>query len=298
MFKSIKGEIAMNFKDLEVIKILDDERNITSAATKLYISQPSLSYKINTLEQELGVPLLIRSKKGIRFTAQGSHLVDYAKKTLNGFNKMKDYLRSIDNEDEGVIRLGVSQNLARYDLPELLSSFTDDFQKVQFKIVTSWSQSIYKLIESNEVSLAIVRGDVSWKGYKTLLNKEPICIISKDEIDLEKLPSKSRIAFETDTRLQNTIDSWWKESYNEPPNEAMLIDSLESCLKLVEKGMGYAIAPNIGVREYKNLNVVPIKNKENEIIYRDTWLLYREEEDYPLMQKFIKHIKAYYKDNN
>lgn len=298
MFKSIKGEIAMNFKDLEVIKILDDERNITSAATKLYISQPSLSYKINTLEQELGVPLLIRSKKGIRFTAQGSHLVDYAKKTLNGFNKMKDYLRSIDNEDEGVIRLGVSQNLARYDLPELLSSFTDDFQKVQFKIVTSWSQSIYKLIESNEVSLAIVRGDVSWKGYKTLLNKEPICIISKDEIDLEKLPLKSRIAFETDTRLQNTIDSWWKESYNEPPNEAMLIDNLESCLKLVEKGMGYAIAPNIGVREYKNLNVVPIKNKENEIIYRDTWLLYREEEDYPLMQKFIKHIKAYYKDNN
>lgn len=298
MFKSIKGEIAMNFKDLELIKILDDERNITSAATKLYIYQPSLSYKINTLEQELGVPLLIRSKKGIRFTAQGSHLVDYAKKTLNGFNKMKDYLRSIDNEDEGVIRLGVSQNLARYDLPELLSSFTDDFQKVQFKIVTSWSQSIYKLIESNEVSLAIVRGDVSWKGYKTLLNKEPICIISKDEIDLEKLPSKSRIAFETDTRLQNTIDSWWKESYNEPPNEAMLIDNLESCLKLVEKGMGYAIAPNIGVREYKNLNIVPIKNKENEIIYRDTWLLYREEEDYPLMQKFIKHIKAYYKDNN
>lgn len=298
MIKSIKGEIAMNFKDLEVIKILDDERNITSAATKLYISQPSLSYKINTLEQELGVPLLIRSKKGIRFTAQGSHLVDYAKKTLNGFNKMKDYLRSIDNEDEGVIRLGVSQNLARYDLPELLSSFTDDFQKVQFKIVTSWSQSIYKLIESNEVSLAIVRGDISWKGYKTLLNKEPICIISKDEIDLDKLPSKSRIAFETDTRLQNTIDSWWKESYNEPPNEAMLIDNLESCLKLVEKGMGYAIAPNIGVREYKNLNIVPIKNKENEIIYRDTWLLYREEEDYPLMQKFIKHIKAYYKDNN
>ncbi len=298
MIKSVKGEIAMNFKDLEVIKILDDERNITSAATKLYISQPSLSYKINTLEQELGVPLLIRSKKGIRFTAQGSHLVDYAKKTLNGFNKMKDYLYSIDNEDEGVIRLGVSQNLARYDLPELLSSFTDDFQKVQFKIVTSWSQSIYKLIESNEVSLAIVRGDVSWKGYKTLLNKEPICIISKDEIDLEKLPLKSRIAFETDTRLQNTIDSWWKESYNEPPNEAMLIDNLESCLKLVEKGMGYAIAPNIGVREYKNLNVVPIKNKENEIIYRDTWLLYREEEDYPLMQKFIKHIKAYYKDNN
>ncbi|MEB7800844.1 LysR family transcriptional regulator [Staphylococcus xylosus] len=288
----------MNFRDLEVIKILDDERNITSAATKLYISQPSLSYKINTLEQELGVPLLIRSKKGIRFTAQGSHLVDYAKKTLNAFNKMKDYLHSIDNEDEGVIRLGVSQNLARYDLPELLSSFTDDFQKVQFKIVTSWSQSIYKLIESNEVSLAIVRGDVSWKGYKTLLNKEPICIISKDEIDLDNLPSKSRIAFETDTRLQNTIDSWWKESYNEPPNEAMLIDNLESCLKLVEKGMGYAIAPNIGVREYKNLNVVPIKNKENEIIYRDTWLLYREEEDYPLMQKFIKHIKAYYNDNN
>ncbi|WP_434796033.1 LysR family transcriptional regulator [Staphylococcus equorum] len=288
----------MDFRDLEIIKTLDDERNITRAATKLYVSQSSLSYKINTLEQELGVPLIIRTKKGIRFTSQGSHLVHYARKTLNGFNKMKDHLHSIDNEDEGVVRLGVSQNLARYDLPELLSSFTNDFQKVQFKIVTSWSQSIYKLIESDEVSLAIVRGDVSWNGYKTLLNKEPICIISKDEIDLEKLPLKSRIAFKTDTRLQHTIDNWWKESYNEPPNEAMLIDNLESCLKLVEKGMGYAIAPNIGVREYKNLNIVPIKDKKNEIIYRDTWLLYREEEDYPLMQKFIRHIKAYYKDNS
>ncbi|MBO1919890.1 hypothetical protein J4710_04565 [Staphylococcus xylosus] len=178
------------------------------------------------------MPLLIRSKKGIRFTAQGDHLVDYAKKTLNGFNKMKDYLHSIDNEDEESLD-SVSQNLARYDLPELLSSFTDDFQKVQFKIVTSWSQSIYKLIESNEVSLAIVRGDVSWKGYKTLLNKEPICIISKDEIDLDNLPSKSRIAFETDTRLQNTIDSWWKESTMSLRMKD--VDNLESCLKLVEK---------------------------------------------------------------
>lgn len=43
----------MDFRDLEIIKTLDDERNITRAATKLYVSQPSLSYKINTLEQEL-----------------------------------------------------------------------------------------------------------------------------------------------------------------------------------------------------------------------------------------------------
>ncbi|PTI73538.1 LysR family transcriptional regulator [Staphylococcus succinus] len=298
MIKSIKGEIAMNFRDLEIIKTLDDEKNITSAATKLYVSQPSLSYKINTIEQELGVSLIIRTKKGIRFTPQGDYLVDYAKKTLNGFNEMKDNLHSIDNENEGVIRLGVSHNLARYDLPELLSSFTNDFHKIQFKIITSWSQSIYKLIASDEVSLAIVRGDVPWKGYKILLDQEPICIISKDEIDIEKLPSKSRIAFKTDIGLQNTIDKWWKESYNEPPNEAMLIDNLESCLKLVEKGMGYAIAPNIGIREHENLNIVPIKNKKNEMVYRDTWLLYREEVDYPLIHKFIRHIKAYYKYND
>ena len=69
----------MDVKDWLVLKILDEERNITKASFRLYTSQPAVTYRLKKLEEELGAELLIRLPNGISFTPQGEHLVEYAK---------------------------------------------------------------------------------------------------------------------------------------------------------------------------------------------------------------------------
>ncbi|MFC4025224.1 LysR family transcriptional regulator [Oceanobacillus longus] len=285
----------MNFKDLYMLKVLSKERNITKTAEKLFVSQPSLTYKIKSIEEELDTKILVRSKKGIKFTAEGDYLIQYAEKVLYDYQKLKDHLQNSNTFEQGIIRLGVSQNLARYALPDILQQFLDVYSKVQFNVVTSWSQSVLKMIEEDEVALAIIRGKVIWKHEKHLLDKETICIIYKGGIDIANLPYIPRINFKTDPALQQTIDNWWKENYNEPPFVTMDIDNVETCIELVEKGLGYAIIPSIGLKKHRNLNQVPLKETNGQPILRETWLLYRkEEQQYPIINKFIEFLKSNY----
>lgn len=58
----------MDEKDFELLRVLDETRNITHAADRLYITQSALSKRIKAMERELGADILLRSRQGIRFT--------------------------------------------------------------------------------------------------------------------------------------------------------------------------------------------------------------------------------------
>lgn len=286
----------MDQKDWEILKVLYDIKNITKAAEKLFITQPALTYRIKGLEKEFGIKILHRSRQGIKFTHEGEYLVDYAKKVTQDFQNLKDHIKNMNNKDEGIIRIGVSQNFARYMLPDILSEFLSIYNKVQFNVVTSWSQSILKLIEKDKVNIAIIRGDSISNHEKILLEREPLCIISKNEVNFSELPSVSRINFKTDSELQKVLDRWWNENFTQPSHVMMEVDNIETCLKLVNKGLGYAIIPSIGLKEYGHLNQLIIKNGQNNPLIRETWLLYKESElEYPIVHKFISFITEKFK---
>ena len=65
----------MDEKDYELLHALDETRNITHAADKLYMTQSALSKRIKALEQELGVEIVLRSRQGIRFTPAGEQVL-------------------------------------------------------------------------------------------------------------------------------------------------------------------------------------------------------------------------------
>src|SRR5699024_4863468 len=113
-------------------------------------------------------------------------------------------------------RLGVSRNFARYHLPNILGDFLDNNNHIEFNVITSWSQFLIEKLRNDEINIAIVRGDFSWKDKKLLLNEEPLCIIYKTKIKKDSLPSLPRIHFQTDPNLQQIIDDWWNYNYNQP----------------------------------------------------------------------------------
>jgi DNA-binding transcriptional LysR family regulator len=287
----------MDQKDWQILKILQEEKNITKAAERLYISQPALTYRIKSLEKEFGVQILHRSKHGIKFTHEGEYLVNYAEKTIHEFQIMKDHLKNMNDFDEGIIRLGVSRNFARYMLPDILAEFLLHYKKVQFNVITSWSQSIIKLIEKDKINIAIMRGENFGNYEKILLTREPIYIINHTDFDLTNLPSLPRINFKTDPGLQKILDRWWNENFSVPPLVTMEIDNIETCLKLVNRGLGYAAVPGIGLKEYSHLNKKVITDSQNEPIVRETWLIYKETDlQYPIISKFIDFISGKFND--
>src|SRR5690625_3808983 len=102
----------MHHKDWEMLKMLYEQKNITKTADLLYLSQPSLSYRIKQLERELGITILKRGRRGIEFTDQGEYLVKYAEEMLVKFTNFQENLSNMDNQLHGTLRLGVSRSIA------------------------------------------------------------------------------------------------------------------------------------------------------------------------------------------
>ncbi|MBP3232844.1 MAG: LysR family transcriptional regulator [Eubacterium sp.] len=76
----------MTLKQLKYITVVADTRNITEAAKKLYIAQPSLTASIQELEKEYGITIFNRSKKGIELTQEGEEFLGYARQVLEQTN--------------------------------------------------------------------------------------------------------------------------------------------------------------------------------------------------------------------
>ena len=74
----------MDEKDFELLEVLDETRNITHAADKLYMTQSALSKRIKSMEQELGVEILLRSRQGIRFTPAGEKVLEHSRAAWSG----------------------------------------------------------------------------------------------------------------------------------------------------------------------------------------------------------------------
>ncbi|MED4225204.1 LysR family transcriptional regulator [Neobacillus cucumis] len=55
----------MDFRDFDILQILFEEKNIKRAAERLYLSQLAITYRINQLERDLDIPILIRGNKGV-----------------------------------------------------------------------------------------------------------------------------------------------------------------------------------------------------------------------------------------
>ena len=97
----------MDEKDWRFLKVLYEEKNITKAAEKLFVSQPALSYRLKQLEEEFDMKLFFKRKRGIEFTSEGEYLAEYANDMLKQLQQTKDGMLNMQKKVKGTIRLGV-----------------------------------------------------------------------------------------------------------------------------------------------------------------------------------------------
>lgn len=263
----------MNERDYEFLLKLYETKNITKAAEALYVSQPSLTYRIKQIEKELKHPIILRGAKGIEFTNAGQLLIDYVKQHQHTYEQFKSSLQQLDGEVSGTLKIGASGMYARFALPKLLAAFKERYPRIAINLTTGWSKEVYKLLMNEEVHIGIMRGDYNPTGQRILLSHEKIYVVSKEPIELEQLPSLQAIAYDTDISLKTTIEQWWNMHYHVPQKIAIYTDRSDTCKEMAINGLGYAILPEICLHDAP-LYKVPLTDQEGEPIYRDTWLAY------------------------
>ena len=135
----------MNLKNMERIILVAEEKNITNASKKLFISQPTLSTEIQAIEKEVGIQIFERKRKQLKLTRAGEQYIKTAKKMLSTWNSFRDNLKSVNEEITEKIRIGISTRRSLATLPSVLPLFRKKHPQIGIKLeecITSISESI------------------------------------------------------------------------------------------------------------------------------------------------------------
>ena len=285
----------MNDKDWTILKTISEDKNITKAAERLYMSQPALSYRLKNLEKEFGAKIVLRNTTGIVFTPQGEHLLNYALNMLTQLTMTKERIQNMENKVQGTLRIGTSAIFAHYELPSILKGFLERYPNVDISLRTGLSSRINKMLQKEEFAVAILRGDYFWAEEKHMLQEEPICLASADAIDFHNLPHRPQINYGTDSSLRVMLDDWWREIFSCPPKITMEVDSMDTCRQMVLHGLGWAILPFIGLKQHDSLYTRELHWRDGTPVLRRTWMLYRNSSlELSAVHAFTDYLKEYY----
>lgn len=263
-------------RDWELISVLYQEKNITKASAKLYISQPAVTKRLQMIESKLGVQIVERGRKGVHFTPEGEYLVKCAEEMRARMREIMSNLSSMTKEVKGVIKIGASNNFARKTLPKILSEYQERYPDVKFEISTGWSSEIFRLLCNKEIEVAFIRGEYKWSQGEKLLFQEKLFAINSEKIKIEDLPKFKKIEYNCDIKLKSILDNWWRENFSDHSLKGLMVDRSDTCKEMVMQGLGFALVPSTILKENDKLFKLELLDKNGEFLKRNTKMLYYE----------------------
>ena len=145
----------MNTDDFRYMLTIAEEKSITRAAEKLFITQPALSQRIKHVRKELGIELFINDKNGIHLTSDGHCFARYARKILQEEENMKRELQELHNLEKGSLSIGVPQMSNSKYFKRLVSTFHTMYPQVKLNIMEFPSSELKKLLLNGKIDLGI-----------------------------------------------------------------------------------------------------------------------------------------------
>src|SRR5512147_1114440 len=153
-----------------LVGIADSGLNITSAADRLFTSQPGISKQLKQLEAELGVQLFTRKGKSLAsITPAGREVIARARKILREVGNITSLASDLTAELDGTLSIATTHTQARYVLPEVIRAFRERYPRVDLELHQGTSEQIAELVSTNKVDFAIATGSQDLFSGLTLL---------------------------------------------------------------------------------------------------------------------------------
>ena len=235
----------MDNKDILLLKTLYEEKNITHTAKRLFLSQPALTDRLKRLEAEFGCTLFLRQPRGIQFTSEGELLYRFFLQMESSYQKIRDSLSDARIHPAGTLSIACSNVFAKYHMPRILTQFRKTYPRIEIHMKSGFSHDRYRDFLEGKYHICIVRGDHNWNEEKRLLWQDPLCAFSREPLNMDLLPSYPYIHYVTDPLLQNVLDDWWYAHYRKPPLTIIETDAMDTCLKMVQEGLGFTLLSRI-----------------------------------------------------
>lgn len=269
---------------IETLLAVVEYQNFTRAAEALSMTQPAVSHHIKLLEAEVGAPLFVRGKTGLKLTHQGEIVVKYARR-LKSLNE-KMHLELANSEKHlSVLRVGITHTSESNLTAASLARYSNMKNDIKIILFTDTINNLYDMLENYEIDIAIVDGALNNSRFSSMMldtdylmcimsNSNPLAkkgvvtlgSLKKQKMILRTPSSATRILFESTLESNNVSVADF--------DITLEVDNIATIKDLIRKNLGVSILPKSAcMDELKKgkLTALPIENlsmvRETRIIY-------------------------------
>src|SRR5437763_477557 len=254
----------MDLARLRVFQAVADLGSFSRAARALFLSQPAVTQHIHALEAELGVPLFDRLGRRTTLTPAGLSLAQHVPQILGMVRAAEAAARAAGGEASRTLRLGVSETLATYVLPPLLSDLQQRLPDTELRLTVGDSAELLVALLNNEVELAFWLRDASHPQLEQVeLSSEPLVWVLPPGDPMAHAESLPALAFSNRRLIVRGRNSAARrviqavlERDNAFPPDVLEMDNLEAIKRSVEVGFGVSIAPRSAVQREVSLGTL------------------------------------------
>ncbi|KAA8446034.1 LysR family transcriptional regulator [Weissella paramesenteroides] len=271
--------------------------SFTKAAEVLGYTQSSVSQIIASLEDQLSIKLLNRSRTGVTLTLEGQQLYPLIQQTIRQYQAVQEKATEIRGLETGVIRIGTISSITVHWLPNLIKKFKTNYPNVEFVLYQGDYNSIADWIRTNAVDFGFTTPAMA-KDFKTIPIKtnEMLAVLPKNH-PLAAYPGKplSLDAIKDDPLILIEEGGFSKPlnafaAAGVTPNIKYRIHDDYAIMTMVEAGLGVSILAKL-VLQRMPFNIVT--RPLDPVINRELAIAYQNKQRLPIAsQYFIQEILA------
>lgn len=254
----------MDFKQIDAFVNVAKYNSFSKAADAIYLSQPTISAHIASLEQELGTVLFDRRSKDVKLTHSGALFLEYAINLVNMRNTAILNISEIGKKISGKLTIASSTTPCRFILPLLVKSFSELYKEVTFDIKEDSTKKVIDMIISGNSDIGIV-GEIipdNKLSYQKI-SDDFLTVISNnnslpDRLTFEDLLKQDFIVRESGSATRHIFENSLKANgYNFDRVKVLaVVSSLETVLQFVKNGAGISIVSELACKDYINAGLI------------------------------------------
>lgn len=156
----------INYEAYKIFYTVAKNKSISAAADVLMISQPAVSWQIKSLEEQLGMTLFIRTKKGVSLTDEGKIFLSYIEKGVEAFTNGENALTNLKDLEYGNIRIGASATVAKHVLMPYLEVFHRKYPNIDINIENNLTENLLTNLRNGNLDMLVL--NMPMREYKDL----------------------------------------------------------------------------------------------------------------------------------
>lgn len=261
----------MDLRSLEIFIQVAELNSFTKAGEKLGYSQPTISFQIKQLEQELGVQLFDRVGHTICLTDEGHDALAYAQKICHISQEM--ILGSSRNmEVRGNVNIGMADSLCTPLIAKRFAEFRQNYPHVSVCLTAAGTDELFRLLDHNEVDIVCTLDSHIYNTTYVVVNEEKVGVhfvvssnnplAKKEKLTIRDLLGQAFILTERGMSYRRLLDEHMA-MHNEEIHPVLEMSSADLICKLVEDDLGISFLPDYVTENSVNRGTIVRMDAEN-----------------------------------